>query len=506
VDKVILTCWYLSKINDELRRVKKDMNNRQLKAVILKSITLISFISVSAFSVSVNFGGNFRTEGDYYTNLTQGYLGDFSKKQLMRGRLLLDPNFIVDDHFSIRSQWSLLESQNITPSHKATKSNGDINDAPLGNGMGMGGFVYGDPNTTTLVLNRAWLEWSSDFGVVRLGRMPFSWGYGLMWDAGGLWDDYGTTFDRLEYRLHLGHIVGALAYSKPRKKSIWGHKNDADFFTFYLQYDNPESDVEGGVIYEKQTRSNRQGGELLDENPNNYPSNSFLAADTPYPLNNNVVDLYLRKTVSYFTLGGEVNWMTGEANNYKNTLSKNANLNALAATANVTYEYHKVKGFIEFLYASGDSNLNNEEMTGFVLLHPNRRAGFILGRELLGKYSSVGTDPGKAGNGSMVVYGNEDAFSGVYFFRPGLRIDWSPSLATGLEVVYAQKASVKSGEDRALGTEIDLGTDYSVYKNFDLGVNVGVLFPGKGVISSMAPDVEKTYTVFGFRTTASLKF
>ncbi len=468
------------------------MNNRPVNHLILKLCSLGFIFSLQAFSVSVNFGGNFRTEGNYFTNLSQGDGGDFSKKQVIRGRFLVDPNFIVDDHFSVRSQWSLLESPSITPPMTT----------PLGTGMG--GFVYGDTATTALVLNRAWLEWSSDFGVVRLGRMPFSWGYGLLWDSGGIWDDFGTTLDRLEYRLHLGHIVGALAYSKPRKKSVWGHKNDADFFTFYLQYDNPEADVEGGLIYEKQTRSNSQGAELENGNPNSYPSNSPLALHTPYPLNNNVVDIYLRKTVSYFTLGGEVNWMTGEANNYKNALSKNANLNAVAATLNATYEYHKVKGFIEFLYASGDSNLNNEELTGFVSLHPNRRAGFILGRELLGKYASVSASPGKVGNGSMVVYGNEDAFSGVYFFRPGLRIDWSPSLASGLEVVYAQKASVQTGENRTLGTEIDLGTDYSVYKNFDLGVNVGVLFPGKGVLSAMAMDT--TYTVFGFRTTVSLKF
>jgi len=378
--------------------------------------------------------------------------------------------------------------------------------SPLGTGIG--GFVYGDTATNGLVLNRAWLEWTSDFGVVRLGRMPFSWGYGLLWDAGGMWDDYGTTLDRLEYRLHLGHIVGAMAYSKPRKKSVWGHKNDADFFTFYLQYDNPEADVEGGLIYEKQTRSNSQGSNLKSDNPLGYPASSPFVSDAnvtyPFPLNVNVVDLYLRKTVGYFTLGGEANWITGEANKYEANNEKNATMNALAATVNATYEFHRLKAFAEFLYASGDSNVGNDQLTGFVLLHPNRRAGFILGRELLGKYSSVDDgSTGKVGNGSMVVYGNSGSFSGVIFLRPGFRFDWSPSLATGLEVVYAKKASVQNNEQSHLGTEIDLGTDYSVYKNFDLGVNAGVLFPGKGIIEPMGLEQK---TVFGFRTTASLKF
>jgi len=467
---------------------------------VLKLSVLSLCVGLKVYPVSVNFGGSFRSEGDYYTNLTQGFNGD-PKKQFIRGRFLVDPNFIIDDHFSVRSQWSLLESPGITPS--ITPAGSSLG----GLGTGIGGFVYGDTNTNALVLNRVWLEWTSDFGVVRLGRMPFSWGYGLVWDSGGLWDDYGTTLDRLEYRLHLGHIVGAMAYSKPRKKSVWGHKDDADFFTFYLQYDNPESDVEGGLIYEKQTRSNSQASNLNTSNPNGYPAGTpFLDGSNPYPfpLNINVVDLYLRKTVGYFTLGGEANWITGEANKLGGG-DKNSTMNAVAATFNATYEFHRLKAFTEDLYASGDSALANDQLTGFVLLHPNRRAGFILGRELLGRYSSYVDDgsTGKVGNGSMLVYGNSGSFSGVVFLRPGIRFDWSPSLASGLEVVYAQKASVQTGEERHLGTEVDLGTDYSVYKNFDLGVNAGVLFPGKGITASMSLEPK---TIFGFRTTASLKF
>jgi len=84
----------------------------------LKLLSLGLWVGSQAFPVAINFGGNFRTEGNYYTNLSQGFNGD-SKKQFIRGRFLVDPNILVDDHFSIRSQWSLLESPNITPSMTA---------------------------------------------------------------------------------------------------------------------------------------------------------------------------------------------------------------------------------------------------------------------------------------------------------------------------------------------------------------------------------------------------
>lgn len=213
-----------------------------MKTLLFSICGLFLISSQVVVAASMNFSGSFRTEATSYTNL--GQTSAKESKQFLMGRALLDPNLLIDDHFSIRSQWSLLTSPAFTP--KATQ--------PLGNGQG--GFIFGDVQSASLSLNRAWLEWTSDFGVVRLGRVPISWGYGLTWDAGNqIWDDYQTTDDRLEYRLHLGNVIGALAYTKARKFSVLENTNDQEFYTAYLQYDNPELDVEGGIYFEKQTRS-----------------------------------------------------------------------------------------------------------------------------------------------------------------------------------------------------------------------------------------------------------
>jgi hypothetical protein len=127
-------------------------------------------------------------------------------------------------------------------------------------------------------------------------------------------------------------------------------------------------------------------------------------------------------------------------------------------------------------------------------MHRNRSPGFIFGHELLGAYGG-----NTVGQSTPFAYGNTGSFSGLYYFRPGIRIDWSPAWASGLEAIIAKKAAAQPGEDKSLATEFDLGTDYSVYKNFDLGMTLGLCFPGKGV----TPDPK---TIFGFRTTASLKF
>ena len=453
-------------------------------------LTLGSF----SFGASWNFSGSFRTEATSFTGL--GQTTSKESKQFILGRALLDPNLLVDDHFSIRSQWSLLTSPAFTPN--ATQ--------PLGNGQG--GFVFGDIQTAALNLNRVWLEWTSDFGVFRVGRVPISWGYGLTWDAGNrVWDDYQTTDDRLEYRLHLGNVIGAIAYTKARKLSVLESTDDQDFYTVYLQYDNPELDVEGGIYFEKQSRSsgtagitgNVTGSDTDSSNPfANKGSSIPLANSSPYPKNNNAIDVYLKKTTGRFTFGGEVTWISGKAYSLSGA-GVDDDLNAFGALGNITFSYHKLKAFTEAVYATGDTNINDNNSTAFSLIHLNRaRPGLILGRELLGQYHG-----NSVSQGNLLIYGKQNSFSGLLYVRPGIRLDWSPSWASGVEVIIARKASTQAGESANLGWELDLGTDYSVYKNFDLGLNAGFAFPGEGI---PLPTAGERKMIFAVRTTAALKF
>jgi len=449
------------------------------------------------FAASMNFSGNFRTEGDLYNKLDLGVGNVTPSKTFLSARALLEPKLIIDDHFTLNSQWSLLTSPNLTPGYT---QNGSM-------GLGQAGYIFGDPNTGGLYLSRAWLEWTSDFGVVRVGRMPIAWGYGLIWDSGNeVWDDFQTTYDRLEYQLHFGHLIGAVAYSKPRKLNTLGNANDQDFYTAYVRYDNPEEDVEAGLVYQREIRSSNQGADLMGvANPLNIPGASTsanpaisqsLGAKAPYALSNNVIDIYFKKTMGSFTFGGEAGWLSGTATDFNGDGNADT-LNAIGFMVNLTYDYHKIKAFLDFLYASGDSNLSANHLNGFVELNRNRRPGLILGRELLGKYAS-----GTAQMGSPLYYGAPNTFSGVYYLRPGFRFEWSETWASGLEVIFAQKAAVAAGDPTSLGLEIDLGTDHAFYKNFDMGINLGYLFAGSGLVGAGSSPSG----VFAVRTTAAVKF
>ena len=440
----------------------------------------------SLWGVSLNFSGSFRTEADLYNKPNLGVPNTNDSKTFLSARALLEPKLVIDDHFSLKSQWSLLTSPNFTPNGTQAL------------GQGQGGYIFGDPNTIGLFLSRVWLEWISDFGLVRIGRMPVSWGYGLIWDSGDdIWDNYQTTWDRLEYRLQLGHLVGALAYSKPYKLSVLGNESDQDIYTAYIRYDNPEDEIEGGILGQREVRSGSPSAIMGMANPYHIgisqPNLPPIAVQGPYPTADYIVDVYLKKTVDQFSFGGEVAWVTGTGITPTNGPVP---VNALGAMANITYDNHSIKAFLDFLYASGDSNLSGGHMNGFVLLHRNRSPGLILGRELLGNYTG-----NTAGMGSLVYYGAPNTFSGVYYFRPGFRVDWSETWGTGIEVLVAQKAATLGPADPAnLGVEVDLGVDHAFYKNFDAGLDLGYLFAGAGLGASSGVGV------FAVRGTVAVKF
>lgn len=425
----------------------------------------------------MNFNGNFRADTAFYNQPDLGAGNIKANRSYLGARALLNPNVLIDDHFSLKSQWSLLASPNFTPASTALS-------------VGQGGYIFGDPSTVALNLSRVWLEWTTDYGVLRLGRMPFSWGHGLLWDAGDeIWDDFQTTMDRLEYRLYLGHLIGGLAFSKGRKNSVIADRDDSAFYSVFIQYENPESDVTGGLLYENQWRS--PGQAVGTSNIYTTPGSPYpLSVSAPYPRNAHVLDVYLKKTLGSFSIGGELAWFTGVSD-------QNKSMSAIGGTVRAQYEAHSVKAFVDFLYAAGDNNLSDSNMNGFTQLHRNRRPGLILGRELLGPYAGNGNT---VGAGSCVIYGNANSFAGCYYIRPGVKVEWSPSWSTGLEVIIAQKAAVQAGESATLGTEVDLGTEYSVYQNFNLGLNLGYLFAGSGLQTANPTGV------FGARVTAGVKF
>ena len=72
-------------------------------------LLLIMLLCGPLFAVSMNFEGNFRAETALYNRLHLGLaVPNNASKTFISGRALLNPNLVIDDHFSLKSQWTLL--------------------------------------------------------------------------------------------------------------------------------------------------------------------------------------------------------------------------------------------------------------------------------------------------------------------------------------------------------------------------------------------------------------
>jgi hypothetical protein len=126
-------------------------------------------------------------------------------------RLRLNPEIHISDNLRVMTQVDLLD-------------NLVLGSTPRGyaNGPGAGGFAvaprdayspigFEDDTTSpprsginslndSVSVKRAWGEYSTPVGEVRFGRMPWSWGLGMVYNSGdGHDDDYQSTIDRLQF-------------------------------------------------------------------------------------------------------------------------------------------------------------------------------------------------------------------------------------------------------------------------------------------------------------------
>jgi uncharacterized protein (TIGR04551 family) len=110
-------------------------------------------------------------------------------------RLRLTPTINASEHVRVRAELDLFDNYVLGASGGAVVGTPAQVDRPLSN------------------LKRAWGEVETPVGLISAGRMPTSFGLGIVSsDAGGLDDDYGDTHDRLQFAtLPLATPLGPLS-------------------------------------------------------------------------------------------------------------------------------------------------------------------------------------------------------------------------------------------------------------------------------------------------------
>lgn len=391
----------------------------------------------SAHAASFSLSGNARVGTNLFSNmdLASGALpGTGDTLSFWEQRFLIRPDVVVDDRFTIKSELSLLQ---VGPA--SLNSVGDNFGSPLDSSATQlkGGSM--------LLLRRAWLEWASDWGILRAGRQPKSWGLGLLYNSGNeVFDDYGSTADRVSFQAMLGNLGLNIAYEKEAEGLLANDGDDAETYELSLDYSNPESLVDVGLLYARRVRT---------------------AGSLPYGMglrSSNDLSIFAKKRAGRLQFGGE---FVSAAQDTKS--------NAIGVLGQVDYMPGNWNLGFDIAYASGASD------SPFTF-NPNYRPFLILYRQTVGPAVASGAVRGGAAGstavGSAVANGSGN---GAFLTKVGASYAFASSKITfGGDLGFASLARAGSNNGSFLGVETDLHLTQQWYDNFQTVYAAGLLVPG----------------------------
>ncbi|HTN53665.1 MAG TPA: TIGR04551 family protein [Anaeromyxobacter sp.] len=127
-------------------------------------------------------------------------------------RLRLEPTINVSEHVRVKAQVDVLDNYVLGSSDpQLWDQSNPLYPAPLyGSSRRL---TANDPvaDRAPILPKRAWAEVQTPVGLLSFGRMPSEWGLGMLTTAGGgIDDDLGDTFDRIQFALPLSTPLGSL--------------------------------------------------------------------------------------------------------------------------------------------------------------------------------------------------------------------------------------------------------------------------------------------------------
>ena len=437
---------------------------------------LLLLLPLNIFAATFSYSGDWRAELALYHDLdlsksmhgtpSADYLDptspDFNPnasdntKTYWVQRFKIKPELIVFDDVRIKSEWILLAGSALS----STSMGGQTSN------MVAGGIMSADSINANLSIRRAWLEWSSDWGIFTLGRQPLNYGLGMTYNSGdGLWDYSGDSVDRVAYKLMMGTVWFGLAADVRHEGAVNYYGDNQNSFETQIGYMEPESNMEIGFMWHFDYGHNQE--------------------------RINVYDVYQKKSFpeTGISLGFEAAYRKGHEEDY-DLDGKLDQVQAFGLLFDLEYAPGAFELGLKTGFATGDDGSSDNKYNAF---HFNRayKIAMLLFTEDLG----VGGD---SIHGSQGIGGDFNSL-GAVFLAPRLAYTFSEVLKIETVVAYAlTQKKPNTGRGKSLGTEFDINATYLWKETLETGLRFGWFFP-----SSYFPGKA---TGMGAMTTVALKF
>lgn len=459
-------------------------------------------------------------------------------------RLRLEPTLNVSEQIRVHTQIDILDDLVLGSTTEGIYAQTTSAAFPFLSGTQVAPVDGVNADRGSIVAKRAWAEVQTPLGLLSFGRMPSSWGLGILaHDGSGIDDDRGDTADRIQFALTpLKTPIGPLVLVPMYEITATGvtsqdlgngrglgqpfdrdQADDAKALGIKIIRSDTETEVRRrlarggsstsfGLWYMYKSQRYELPGQLTQSVvPNegssrdgDQTSNTNMGNAIKRGASAHVLDLWTKYQTKRFRFEIELAGLIGQIDNASGDASEPLGpvlLRQFGGVAQAAYRFgDKLTLSGEFGVASGDTNpgLGNQpgrscnvSATGARTctgLNSRDHQGYIDGQQFAegDKVLDVRNfrfNP--AYRVDMILW--REILRGVTdaaYFKPTLRYEIVEGLAAQLSIIYSHAiyaASTPSGVNNPLGVEFDLGLSYRSDDGFIAFLNYGLLQPLDGL-------------------------
>jgi hypothetical protein len=495
--------------------------SRAVAIHIAAALLAVLFVS-HAKAADLTWGGLYRIEANNINN--PGLNSDKTTKAYLLHHLVLFPKIIAADGLTIYSRIDAFNGTGIASNGAVTNVAGDVigsgpNDQT---GASTPSPATGDGNVNSrtqragqLAITQLYASWAQEFGQLVVGRAPVQFGLGTAWNAGnGMFDHYIDTKDMVGYKIVLGNLYLMPILGKVNEGNV-GEEDDVNDYAVHLQYENPESELALGILY--QMRVATYAG-------NDLPTNSTIGAGNTAAITradgskSSLMGLFMTQKLGDFKIGVEADMVSGDTG-YEDAAGDGISLDAFGIAAEIGWapKNAKLTGDFKFGVATGDDPGTPEKYEGYAFSR-NYDVALLMFNHPLGQrdFLRTGLVRGSSATGTVRNDIDSEAISNVIYFAPSLQYQWKENFSYGGTLAYGilnkdnYVDDVTTGSagirttSKSLGFEADLNLTYKPYERFTWVTTAGFLFPGDAWKGGDAGFESKF--AYGLQTKAAIQF
>ena len=419
--------------------------------------------------------------------------------------LILRPKIVASDGIDIIGRFDIINSSD------STLANSQVGGF-FGDGLNNSGSTAstGDQSNTLgekqaaeeLEITQLYMTYTHEFGSLIVGRAPLHFGLGMTHNAGdGEFDHWYDTRDLLAYKLVLGNLTVTPMYAKLVENSLSKNIDDVNEYSVQLIYDNPDSDLAMGVMYQAR-RSGSQGNDTPASDTgigggSGTPSASREAIEVDQ------FNLHIERRGEEFRVGIEGAFADGK---YGVISGDGADVTFGGSGVALEAEYFpKNSSYTWGLnagYAQGDDASSGGEFEGF-LFDRNYDVATLLFNHELGSQDLLGTAFFRGDQQSSNSRVDVEAITNAYYLSPYVTVKWSDKWNTRVRIVTGSLIEDRVGGDTDLGYEVDVSLTYKPTDRITWHNEVAYFMPGSAFELGTG---ESTNTVLGLITKVAISF